>query len=65
MNIMTKVFLLTFATSLASCAATGPANDGFELSQESVNIGTLLGDDTLKVSVDTPIDKQKATSTPQ
>lgn len=58
MDIFKKIGMLAFATTLVSCAATGPANDGFELSQESVDIGSLLGEEALTFRVDSVIDRQ-------
>ncbi len=47
MRLIKISIALCLMCGLAACAVTGPADDGSELSQESVDIGRLLGDDLL------------------
>lgn len=42
-----------FSVIVSGCAVTtGPVNDGFELSQESHDIGSFFGDDLLRLKLD-------------
>lgn len=57
MSISRYIVLLMPLVLTAGCATSGPVDDGFDLSQESVNIGKFLGDDVLRVSLETSIEE--------
>lgn len=44
-----KVFILVLFASLTGCAVTGPADDGYDNSNEWVDNGRLLSEDTKKI----------------
>ncbi len=61
---MIKPASLLIALSLtAACTVTGPADDGFENSQESIDIGRLFDEDGEAYTLYSSDDKSDASST--
>ena len=54
MNIQSHIVLVTLCVLGAGCSiTTGPVNDGFELSQESIDHGRFFGEELLGLTVET------------
>lgn len=53
MKIQTLILLAIVNTVASACSiTTGPVNDGFELSNESIDTGKFFGEELLSLKVD-------------
>lgn len=53
MKIKSHIALIALSMLSVGCAiTTGPANDGFELSQESIDNGKFFGEELLSLTID-------------
>lgn len=53
MKIQSQIALIVLSMLGTGCAiTTGPVNDGFELSQESLDHGKFFGEDLLSLTIE-------------
>ncbi|MFV2032988.1 MAG: hypothetical protein ACC663_10875 [Gammaproteobacteria bacterium] len=63
MNFKPVSLLIALSFLTAACAATGPADDGFENSQESLDIGRVFSEDGEAYTVYSTDDKNETSPT--